>query len=52
MDKVLVITNNVSTHSPTESLNKIDNNFEVVFLPTNVMAFLQRVIEKLERMYV
>lgn len=39
--KVLLIIDNAPTHPPVETLNAIDDDFEVQFLPPNVTALLQ-----------
>lgn len=51
----MLIINNNPTHPPAETLNKIYDEFEAIFLPVNVTALLQRmdeeVTEKLKRIY-
>lgn len=53
--KVLLIMDNAPSHPEAESLNSIDRNFSVMFLPPNVTALIQPmdqgVIEKLKMMY-
>ncbi|KAJ8882458.1 hypothetical protein PR048_014266 [Dryococelus australis] len=53
--KVLLIIDNTPTHPALKVLNKIDQNFEVQFLPPNVTATLQPmdqgVIDKMKRIY-
>lgn len=53
--KVLLIFNNVLSHHSAETLNNIDNEFNIMVFPSNVLALFQpmdqRVSEKLKIIY-
>ncbi|GFT32961.1 jerky protein homolog-like [Trichonephila clavipes] len=53
--KVLLILDNAPCHLPVEILNAIDDDFSVLYLPSNVTALVQPmdqgIIERLKRIY-
>jgi len=53
--KVLLLLDNAPSHPSTETLNAINDKFEVKFFPPNVTSLIQpmdqSVIETLKRLY-